>query len=1132
MCRILSCVLIVVSILLVSECCWAEGGGRNPFVDRSFHIESLDPVARTATLTFSAELVAEGTATLQLDLPYENDPDVLTQLISGNRVDSQSLMRGNRIQRSWVITIPQNGYIQIAGVWMNFNGTNIHEVAKYRNIDSYSLYAEFVDGRIVSQSNRPDGRFTNFPLTVPVDDFPIYGEKRDPRAVASTTNLTITIEGRIETIGWQGVVKGVPAVPVFFDWDSDNSAATYQHPVYDNGAVDYVFTDEDGNFSFQRQVSNVDDGSWIWSIQNLRMIIKASNEAAYYSPWGSEYVFPQNLTIPVAISPSSPVINLTGRDRSVDNVIGNALRYLWRARQFCVTELWRTPTRIAFDYDDNPNPGDGARFKSPDFPWEHAYILFVSVPDAITGYHEYGHYIQYLYADRAPMGQCGGADHWWALVSNDECAFTEGWAEAYAAATLAHWYEVERPALREDEPNSGIYSTGEPYAVFQWPDFGHSFITSNNANVEGTVAAFIYNLWDDVRLRAPNYEGDNEDLGVDRPFGYPRPWLLYAGENVEPTEFDFSCLCWRRPVPALRVYKGNYLGWVNTWYPITFPYHKESINSMYDRLTNVDSDHEMRPATPTALTVTGNKNSRTLTWNDNTEPVTYTYNTETSGHGWGTVDLFENNEYGFYVFRKKVTDAEMPWQWDGRDGRLDKSYQMIRGCNNSVPTYTHSIVDNELLEKGLYSYVVVAYTYDIGQRCWDGLAIPKAEATIEITGNIAIERDQWDKCTPVNFISAGQVGKYIVRKKGGQSPTYQWIFENLPSYIGVQGAFSDTLKLTNNYATGASISTAPFGIRCIVTDGSQVDTSMTVYPAIAPMDAMNRFVSVGKPAGLTKDTQSQQALDFLGRPGLDVTSVRILNAKPVPDSNGYTVSLKGFSLGSMAYDNVRLLAYDHPPGSIVTGSASCGFSIVPLPGYTLDDSMKLRGFIELPLKTVVHSRFGSVLNAVRERDTLSTTVASSDSLVLVFSDPDMGATVQVADSLVRIDSSRQDWIREYLLEISGNYSHIPITTGPVVMPVAEFPIVADRHERMKLWQNVPNPVNSVTTLSYSLAKGGVTTLVVTDMVGRTIRTVVNEVQSKGEYSITVSVEDLPSGIYFYRLTCGDEAQVRMMTILH
>jgi subtilisin-like proprotein convertase family protein len=75
-----------------------------------------------------------------------------------------------------------------------------------------------------------------------------------------------------------------------------------------------------------------------------------------------------------------------------------------------------------------------------------------------------------------------------------------------------------------------------------------------------------------------------------------------------------------------------------------------------------------------------------------------------------------------------------------------------------------------------------------------------------------------------------------------------------------------------------------------------------------------------------------------------------------------------------------------------------------------------------------------------------------------------------------------------------------------------------------LYQNYPNPFNGRTVIGYSLLKNGYVTLKIYDILGKEASTLVNENLKAGEYEIAFDGNNLPSGIYFYKLTCHGQEE--------
>jgi hypothetical protein len=82
-----------------------------------------------------------------------------------------------------------------------------------------------------------------------------------------------------------------------------------------------------------------------------------------------------------------------------------------------------------------------------------------------------------------------------------------------------------------------------------------------------------------------------------------------------------------------------------------------------------------------------------------------------------------------------------------------------------------------------------------------------------------------------------------------------------------------------------------------------------------------------------------------------------------------------------------------------------------------------------------------------------------------------------------------------------------------------------------LSQNYPNPFNPSTTLRFGIPKTGLVKLIVFDIVGREIETLVNEVKDVGTYSVTFNASSLASGVYFYKIVAGEFVETKKMLLI-
>ncbi|HET55097.1 MAG TPA: T9SS type A sorting domain-containing protein [Ignavibacteria bacterium] len=83
----------------------------------------------------------------------------------------------------------------------------------------------------------------------------------------------------------------------------------------------------------------------------------------------------------------------------------------------------------------------------------------------------------------------------------------------------------------------------------------------------------------------------------------------------------------------------------------------------------------------------------------------------------------------------------------------------------------------------------------------------------------------------------------------------------------------------------------------------------------------------------------------------------------------------------------------------------------------------------------------------------------------------------------------------------------------------------------KLFQNYPNPFNPETIITYSLGLSGPTSLVIYNLLGERIETLINQYQSIGNYSYKLNLSGLPSGIYIYTLISGNTISSKKMLYL-
>ena len=87
-----------------------------------------------------------------------------------------------------------------------------------------------------------------------------------------------------------------------------------------------------------------------------------------------------------------------------------------------------------------------------------------------------------------------------------------------------------------------------------------------------------------------------------------------------------------------------------------------------------------------------------------------------------------------------------------------------------------------------------------------------------------------------------------------------------------------------------------------------------------------------------------------------------------------------------------------------------------------------------------------------------------------------------------------------------------------------------------LHQNYPNPFNPITSLRYDLPEQAQVTLMIYDLMGRVVRTLVNIEQTAGYKSIQWNATNdagspVSAGVYLYKIQAGEFVQTKKMVLL-
>jgi hypothetical protein len=121
---------------------------------------------------------------------------------------------------------------------------------------------------------------------------------------------------------------------------------------------------------------------------------------------------------------------------------------------------------------------------------------------------------------------------------------------------------------------------------------------------------------------------------------------------------------------------------------------------------------------------------------------------------------------------------------------------------------------------------------------------------------------------------------------------------------------------------------------------------------------------------------------------------------------------------------------------------------------------------------------------------------------------------------------------EYVMENSKQISNRTESVDIVVNSWGA-PVTGSNYLKVQdnfLSQNVPNPFQTETAISYSLLKPGTVRISVIDLYGREVNVLENSYKKNGNHTVNFNAAGLNPGIYFCKLACDGFSSVRKMLL--
>lgn len=162
----------------------------------------------------------------------------------------------------------------------------------------------------------------------------------------------------------------------------------------------------------------------------------------------------------------------------------------------------------------------------------------------------------------------------------------------------------------------------------------------------------------------------------------------------------------------------------------------------------------------------------------------------------------------------------------------------------------------------------------------------------------------------------------------------------------------------------------------------------------------------------------------------------------------------------------------------------------------------------------VQTTTDSLINALQA---LLKNASSADSATLKFKEANYNLLAVESDGSHGVHNTRL--IQKLLRDAIASYT----TTG--IAKENNMP------ETYSLSQNYPNPFNPVTTIKFSVPEGSNVKIVIYDIVGKQVATIVNGYYSQGSYSVDWNANSFASGVYFYRIEAKNFNMVKKMVLI-
>jgi hypothetical protein len=242
--------------------------------------------------------------------------------------------------------------------------------------------------------------------------------------------------------------------------------------------------------------------------------------------------------------------------------------------------------------------------------------------------------------------------------------------------------------------------------------------------------------------------------------------------------------------------------------------------------------------------------------------------------------------------------------------------------------------------------------------------------------------------------------------------------------------------------------------------------------------------------------------------------------------------------GQSANDTLRFVA--DSIGScnanvVFTSNTARGFDTVAVSGYGVGTPTLAFNASSFKINYVALTKFKDTTVTITNNgtDTLKISGIASTKNFLTF----RPATLTVPPGQSRVDTIRftadSAGIRKGFIIFTSNDAAgkdtLTVTGNEVTLGVASA--LTGVPSTFAIYQNYPNPFNPTTAIRFDIPQTMMVSLVVYDILGKEVETLVSEVKQPGKYEVVFNAKNLASGVYLYRINAGQQVQTRRFVLL-